>query len=464
MIKIQRKMQLKHEVTEKIIIILASIIFVYLLISLFFTKHFFLHTEINGVNVSLKSHKDTDQMIRDYINSYQLQLIERNGTMEVIEAHEIGMRLNQNNSINKIHRIQKSFRWVNSFFRDQDYRLKDVFAYDEASLRKKIDGLNCLNTSTVEPRNVGFQYKNGSYELIQEVYGNKINQENLIDAIKKHIQMGLTQLDLDQNKCYVNPKYTVNSKKTHETYALLNKYVATKITYEFGDKVELVDGNIINEWLSVDDNFDIHIDKAAVREYMKDLSKKYDTVGIARQFKTSTGKTVEVKGGLYGWKMDQETETKAVIEHITLGQIIKKEPTYLQTAISRGEDEIGNTYVEINITRQHLWFYKEGKLIAQGAVVTGNPNRGNATVLGIYMLNYKQRDAMLSGPGYEVKVTYWMPFFGNIGLHDASWRYNFGGQIYKVNGTHGCVNASYYLAKKIFENIDSGVPIISYEE
>ena len=117
-----------------------------------------------------------------------------------------------------------------------------------------------------------------------------------------------------------------------------------------------------------------------------------------------------------------------------------------------------------NITRQHLWFYKNGKIITQGAIVTGNPNRGRSTVLGTYMLNYKQKEAILIGHRYEAPVTYWMPFFGNIGINDASWRYSFGGEIYKRRGSHGCINAPIYLAKTIFENIEEGTPIICYEE
>jgi lipoprotein-anchoring transpeptidase ErfK/SrfK len=149
---------------------------------------------------------------------------------------------------------------------------------------------------------------------------------------------------------------------------------------------------------------------------------------------------------------------------VKLGETLEKEPVYAQKALPRGEGEIGNTYVEINITRQHLWFYKDGKLITQGAVVTGKPKKGYSTVLGTYMLNYKQKGATLVGEDYEAEVTYWMPFFGNIGLHDASWRYSFGGNIYKRRGSHGCVNAPKYLAKRIFENIEAGTPIICYEE
>lgn len=57
-----------------------------------------------------------------------------------------------------------------------------------------------------------------------------------------------------------------------------------------------------------------------------------------------------------------------------------------------------------------------------------------------------------------------MLFNVHIGIHDASWWYFFGGDIYKRNGSHGCVNTPLYLAKRIFENIEEGTPIICYEE
>lgn len=55
-----------------------------------------------------------------------------------------------------------------------------------------------------------------------------------------------------------------------------------------------------------------------------------------------------------------------------------------------------------------------------------------------------------------------MPFNGNIGLHDATWRSTFGGTIYKTSGSHGCVNLPPAVAKTIFENIAAGVPVLCY--
>ncbi|MBW9155471.1 L,D-transpeptidase family protein [Clostridium tagluense] len=450
--------------TGNVIIFIASILLIYLIISLYFSKHFFFNTVINGVDVSLKAHEDTEDTIRGYVIDYKLQLAERNGEIEEIIGRDIGMEYNEKNSIDKVYPGRNSFKWIISLLKDQKYYVEDLFIYNKDNLKNKINGLNCLTTDIIEPQNVSFKYINGSYKVIEEVYGNKIIKDKLYEDIEMGILKGVRKLDLNETLCYENPRYTLSSYKALVTKNLLNEYVKAKITYKFGSEKEILDGNIINEWLSIDKNLETVISKIAVMKYIKKLSKKYDTVGIARKFKTSMGKIVEVSGGLYGWEINREAETEALLENIKLGNVFEKEPIYTKKALYRAENEIGNTYVEVNITRQHLWFYKNGELITQGSIVTGNPNRGRSTVLGTYKLNYKQKGATLTGPGYEAPVTYWMPFFGNIGIHDASWRYSFGGEIYKRRGSHGCINAPMYLAKAIFDNIEEGTPIICYEE
>ena len=455
---------MKSKVKYGIIILVGSLLLLYMLISFFFTKHFFFHTVINGMDLSLKSNKEANDRLRNMIENYELLLIGRNGETEVITGQEIGLQYNEKNSIPKIMNRQKSLQWFHSIFQNQCYYVVDVYTYRKDNLERVIGDLMFVNRPVEEPKNVSFQYVGGSFEMVEEVYGNKIDEGKLQEKIITYILRGNTKLDLEEEYCYEYPEYTIYSYKSLETLNLLNKYIGTTIKYKFGDKYEILDREEINKWIKVDNNLDVSINEKAVKDYVKRLSKLYDTVGIPRKFKTSTGKIVEVKGGIYGWKINQAEETKALMKMVVRGNEIEREPVYSQKALFHGEDEIGNTYVEINITRQYLWFYKNGKLVAQGPVVTGNPNRGHATVVGVYMLNYKQKDAILVGRGYEADVTYWMPFYGGIGIHDASWRHSFGGTIYKSRGSHGCVNAPLSLARKIFEHIEAGDPIISYEE
>lgn len=451
-------------VIEKTIIAIASVLLIYLLISLYFINHFFAFTVINGVNVSLKTDDDVDQIMRNYVENYELQLIERDGETEDITGQEVDLQYKGEDRISEVLHRQSSIKWISSLFKSQQLDLNDLFVYNKKALEDKINHLYCLNKNQIEPRNVGFKYINGSYELVEEKYGNKIRKENLYKAIRSSLLKGESKLNLNEKLCYENPQYTITSDKTHRTRELLNKYVSTNVTYKFGTQKEKLDGSTIHIWLNIDNDLNVEINKAAAAWYVMKLSKKYDTVGITREFQSSIGKVIEVKGGLYGWKINQSAETEALLENISSGRTLTREPVYTQKALSREGNEIGNSYVEINITRQHLWFYKDGKLIAHGPVVTGNPSRGNSTAVGAYMLNYKQKDTVLSGPGYAANVKYWMPFYGNIGLHDASWRFSFGGEIYKKNGTHGCVNVPLYLAKEIFEHIGEGIPFICYEE
>ncbi|HHV31637.1 MAG TPA: L,D-transpeptidase family protein [Clostridiales bacterium] len=446
-----------------LIVFAFLLVLIYSLISVYFCYHFFFNTEINGVNVSLQSHSAAEQRIKDSVKRFQLLLTERNGRTEAITGQEIDLQYNEAVDTQVDH-LQNSFQWIGSLFAGQRHCRNGLYRYNQDLLKNKIEQLNCLHEPAIEPENVSFKYENGAYEVIREVDGNIILKEKLIEAIKTSIEKGDTSLNLENSHCYKNPKYTFNSSKTNQTKNLLDRYVSTRIVYEFGHQTEKLDGSSIHKWLDVDENLDVVLNKAAIKNYIKALSRKYDTVGITREFKTSIGKTIPVKGGIYGWKIDKNAEYEALLQNITHGEDTNREPVYAQKALTRDGNEIGNTYVEINITRQHIWFYVDGSLITAGAVVTGNPNRGWATATGAYMLNYKQKGATLSGPGYMTTVTYWMPFYGNIGIHDASWRSSFGGEIYKRNGSHGCVNTPLYLAKAIFEQIEEGTPIICYEE
>ncbi len=454
----------KREALELLGIAVVAVLLVYLLISFYFTSHFFFFSTINGADVSLKNEKQADQSLKKYAEDYKLLLVERDGMSDQITGQEAGLEYKNRTYVKDALYNQEAFHWPESLFKKQELYEEDLFLYNENKLSIALNKLKCFNQARIEPENVSYQYSDGHYQLVKEIYGNHIKEEQLRKAVTDSLTRGETILNLEADSCYMDPVYTMNSPKTFKTLRHLNKYVSTHIIYLFGSEREVVDGNVIHNWITVDENLDIVLNKDDVGAYVKALGKKYDTVGVKRSFRTSLGNMVDVEGGIYGWKIDQEAETEALFENISSGRMLMREPAYIQKAASRAGNEIGNTYVEINITRQHLWFYKDGMLIVQGPVVTGNPNRGNATVTGTYMLNYKQEGTVLTGPGYAAGVQFWMPFYGNMGIHDAKWRRAFGGEIYKKNGTHGCVNAPYYLAKIIYEYIEAGVPVICYQE
>ena len=61
---------------------------------------------------------------------------------------------------------------------------------------------------------------------------------------------------------------------------------------------------------------------------------------------------------------------------------------------------------------------------------------------------------------YSVWVNFWICFLPHYGLHDASWRGSFGGDIYEYDGSHGCVNLSYNSASTLYDLVDYDTPVI----
>lgn len=245
---------------------------------------------------------------------------------------------------------------------------------------------------------------------------------------------------------------------------MINDFAVANIQYKFGENTEVVDSEQIKKWLTVDKK-QVLLKEEDVKEYVESLAKKYDTVGSERQFVDSHGDVVTVSGGPYGWEINQEEETKELFALISQGKSIKdREPVYKHKAFTRGINDIGNTYVEVNMSEQKMWFYKDGELIVSTNIVTGNMAKGHDTPTVVGYIYNKVRNTNLVGTGYVAFVRYWMKVYGSIGIHDASWRNKFGGNIYTTNGSHGCINTPYDNVKEMFDNIEIGTPVIIFYE
>ena len=124
-------------------------------------------------------------------------------------------------------------------------------------------------------------------------------------------------------------------------------------------------------------------EKAAA--YVKTLGDKYDTAGRGRNFRTTSGRDLSLSGA-YGWQINQPAEVGELIAAIRGGQSITKEPKYLKAAADRNNDW-GGTYVEADMSAQHVYMYKDGALVWDAPCVTGNVSKNYTTPEGIYTLS-----------------------------------------------------------------------------
>lgn len=453
------------------ILLLSAVTGVFLLI-LFYTimamgyrGTYFPKTMLNGMDASGMSPEELAQAIIKKSDQYYLALIERDGKQEKIDGGKIDLRVEvRAENLAKILEKQDTALWIFRAGKRKEYQAEISVHYDETLLQKAIKELTCMDASQMKaPVSARTEYaKDSGYRIIPEIMGNQVKKKRLGQEIRKALALLQDTVKLEEKSCYEMPEVRESDERLKEKVRVLNQYLDMTVTYRFGDRKEVLDGAEISRWLRFGRDGKISANLKQIQQYVKGLADTYDTAYKSRNFKTSYGPVVRIHQGDYGFQIDQKKETEALEKIVLSGRSRAREPVYIQRAASRGAADYGDTYVEINLETQHLFLYKDGRRILDTDFVSGNLSKGYGTPCGIYGITYKQRNAVLKGADYRSKVSYWMPFNRGIGLHDASWRTKFGGDIYRHSGSHGCINLPPEKAKEIFRAIQKGTPVICY--
>lgn len=449
---------MKKKVLYTIPIITILLIIVYFS-SIFFTKDEFpKNTYINNINVSGMTLLEVDNALSQLVTWDNLVINGNDIELGNIKSADINYKYVSNTEIKNILSIEglDYLKWLK--FKDKHYNVNIQTSYDENKLKTIIGEFDWINKDSKNSEIV-YSEKDKIFKIEPEIYGIKISKDKLYDLVKQSIDEKNSNLVLDE--FIEKPEITSTNPELVASIDTMNKYLNVVITYNFGDQKEVVDKSLIKDWIVINDkNIDLDFDK--IRTYEDSLSKKYNTYGKSRDFTTSYGDKIKISGGSYGWLIHRTDSANALIDAIKSGEDKTIEPVYSYKASVKGTDDIGNSYVEISLEKQMVWMYIDGELKVETSTVTGNVSAGHATPPGIFPLNYKQKGAILRGPGYASPVDYWMPFNGGIGLHDATWRSSFGGTIYKTSGSHGCINLPLSKAKEIYNLIYPGMPVIVY--
>ena len=458
----------EHKWIIPVAIAAGVLIITAIVIAVYSSGHFARGTKVNGIDVSGMSVKQLQKRIGEYsINVKERKIDEKSRDEsffeETIKGRDIGLAVGD---AQPLYDILKGQGFIKFFAGDKkDYEISHTLSYDKDLLAKEVsalkgasatDGTEAVSASIAE-------YTEGKgYEIVSEQQGDILDEQATCEAIEKAVASLKESVDLSKEKAYKKPEFTSESDVLKDAVETLNRYVSTEITYKFGDDTVVLDGTRINKWIKIKKDNTVKLRRNKVEKFVQELHRKYDTVFTNRKFKTAYGDTVTVYGGDYGWWMNTVKETDKLVKLIQKGAVKERTPEYRQTAVSYGDKDYGDTYAEVDLSGQHVFVVKDGKVVFDTACVTGNESQGHATPAGTYGITYKQRNATLRGENYETPVSYWMPFNGGIGFHDAYWRSRFGGTLYRTGGSHGCVNLPPSSAKKIYSLVEQGTPVICY--
>lgn len=451
------------------VFLMSALLLAYFGGAYYFRDHFLPHTIIEGEDFSGKTAEQAIEILNNKISrAFQFDVQGRDSSVLVsLKAEDVELKVSVQPAVEEIIKGQNCYLWIRSLLSDEPvvYEADYTMEYSPEKMRKALeDGGIFSEENIVEPTDAyigGYISGAAEYELVRENEGSLLNEKATLDCVLSAMDRGNSCVDLVAEACYELPAVRSDDKQLQALLAEMNRMVGAEITYDWNGREEKLDGEIIHEWITLQDG-EVFLDEEQVREYVEEKAGAYDTYGRKRKFVTTQGKELTLRSGAYGWKTDCDAETEELIRLIREGAVTEREPEYISTGYVKGSNDIGDSYVEIDLTNQHLYLYIKGEIILETDFVSGNVGRGNATPAGVFGITYKTQNAVLRGADYETPVSYWMPFNRNIGMHDATWRREFGGDIYLTNGSHGCINLPKKMAKKIYEYMEKKFPVVCY--
>ncbi len=434
-------------------------------IALYFDQIFCPNTTINGIDVSMKTVSEAQTLLEEAQEPYYLRIIRNDRASEFIMGADIDFEYTYNR-VGEVKKAEMGWQWPIKFLTHTDHVFEPDWTYDEVKLRTAVSKLECLTQETVVPEDAFITIDNSNFILKEEILGNTLDFPKTATSILQSVRSGERTIDLVTAECYMMPKVTLESKEIQDVLKEVDKLCQAEITYDFRGEKEVIGTEQIRTWVRKNWDGDYYLSWDAAYDFMRQVAAKYDTVYTYREFKNSWGDVITLQPGNYGWAMAVYTETDKVLDDVKNQRVVTREPEYNMTPYdginADATDDIGDTYVEMDLSSQYMWYYLDGELFLETPITSGTMSRGWGTPAGVYYIYNRLQNTLLIGDDYRTPVNYWMQINGGIGIHDSLWRYAYGGTEYLYNGSHGCINTPYNAVESLFWNIEVGVPVVIY--
>ncbi|MDO5702690.1 MAG: peptidoglycan binding domain-containing protein [Lachnospiraceae bacterium] len=431
------------------------------------------NTSINGVEVSHMTAEEAEEKYMQAYNDWQLTIKTIEGDEEVIYGEEINFDISMKPTFKQMVNRQMFILWPLTPYLRTNIKSKGSSVFDEAMLKKAIDELYCVSGDEIRPPVDAHiaRAEDGHYEIVEADDGNTLNRDRTYQAIAQAISDGEMQIDLDKAGCYEKAKIYSDDPALQETFAPIDRFQQMNLELDMGGGASLnISKEVYGAWLDFDSvSGAVTVDEDRVRDYVRSLYGQYSTLGTKREFHANAGDTVMVGGSKYdnyGWDLNIDGTTKTLVDAVRADESTNLSCSWDQTGVTRDENgaDFGNTYIEISLDEQVMWYYIDGEQVLSTRIVSGLPTQRRATPCGCFQVLDQLRDHTMEGSYGSAYASYVIAIMDNgICIHDSSWRGEYGGDIWLYDGSHGCINTPYYQVQKLYNNVWTGVPVIIYD-
>ena len=317
-----------------------------------------------------------------------------------------------------------------------------------------------INPSIFYDKNIG------QFVILNGKKGKSVDTTNIVPAVEAAMAALHSRATVQLSSYYVLPSVADDDPRLAASRDKANRYLFDGLTYHYeAEGVSPTDVAVqksdLASFISIGATYSVSFNYGALDSYAAKVAKTYVGQASKDAFITTGGYALpSYQVPYYRVVLDKAHLVSDIVYCMENRITGTRNAQFLPGTSAKPYD---GTYVEVSIDDQHLWFYKNGKLIVSTDVITGRVSEGWLTPNGIYQINPKRQLVTLFGSDYEVNVYYWMPFISSVyGFHDAVWHNKFGGDIFIYNGSHGCVNMPYDAAQRFYNNVSVGTPVIIY--
>lgn len=438
----------------------------------YFSDRFFFNTQINGVDFSRQTTTDAREFVESKADAFYIVIIGEDGQTEKIYASEVNLRFEASETIENLLATQNPFAWPLSLINSQEIDAGFESSFDETLLNERVSNLDIVVNGQTPPVSAEVIIEDSEVVIVPQQYGNVVNVESLQTLLQESIAVLANEFNATQADIFIQPELTAESPEITDTVERVNHYLDAEITYLVGSEV-VVDRTLIADWVTIEDGFNVQLDEAQVWTWLDEFISAVNTHGTTRELTTPLGRNVTVTGGYYGWIVARYLEFEALIGNIRNGDIIQREPIYSQRATTHGPQDWGDTFLQVDLSAQHMWAFIDGEMVFEAPVITGLPEGNRPTPQGVYFILEMLNPTVLIGatdpetgdPIYETPVQYWMrTTWAGHGFHDATWQEAagnpFGGTTYRTHGSHGCTNLTLADASTLYNLIHLLMPVV----
>lgn len=448
----------------------VSLMAVYVGLAFYYRNAFTYGTWINGVYCTGKGIQEVNEELTKDFSYEGVTVTDKEGNSYVISAEEISYQFDFKKALEIYQKRQNPWMWIDSLLGKHQVELSPVVSYDKEAFEACFAKLPfCHDEKKDKDRRVEIVKTPQGYTLVNERV-DVLAIEQARGVVLEAVEDSKSEVSLVEEGCYHNLELTAQMQETLDTWEKLARFQQCGIVYQMGEDQVPVDASVVCDWIATDENghflFDesgeLQLKENAIENFVETLAAEYDTVGKSRQFLSTRGDLVTVEGGLYGNKIDKTAEVAYLTQAFFDKRNEVHSPAYTQEAWAQGKEDIGSTYIEVDMGEQKMYYYVDGVLKIDTPIVTGNTSRRMGTPSGVNYVYAKQKNRVLRGANYASHVDFWMPVKGNIGIHDAAWRGKFGGTIYQTNGSHGCINTPRPAMEQLYDMAEVGTPVVMF--